>query len=156
MPVSAPHLARETAPTPGSSPGRQPGQVSEFSATASVPRTRWIIAIAVMSSAIMEVLDTSVVNVSLPHIAGSLSSSVEEATWVLTSYIVANAIILPITGWLSELSGQKAPADDGGDGIYALERALWNGSQPAGFDLLSDVAGYDRRRTPAYLPGCAA
>lgn len=60
-----------------------------------------------MSSAIMEVLDTSVVNVSLPHIAGSLSSSVEEATWVLTSYIVANAIILPITGWLANYIGRK-------------------------------------------------
>jgi len=55
----------------------------------------------------MEVLDTSVVNVSLPHVAGSLSSSVEEATWVLTSYIVANAIILPITGWLANYLGRK-------------------------------------------------
>lgn len=55
----------------------------------------------------MEVLDTSVVNVSLPHIAGSLSSSTEEATWVLTSYIVANAIILPITGWLANYLGRK-------------------------------------------------
>jgi DHA2 family multidrug resistance protein len=60
-----------------------------------------------MSSAVMEVLDTSVVNVSLPHIAGSLSSSVEEATWVLTSYIVANAIILPISGWLANYLGRK-------------------------------------------------
>jgi len=68
---------------------------------------RWIIAIAVMSSAVLEVLDTSVVNVSLPHIAGSLSSTVEEATWVLTSYIVANAIILPVTGWLANYMGRK-------------------------------------------------
>ena len=68
---------------------------------------RWLVAIAVMSSAIMEVFDTSVVNVSLPHIAGSLSSTVDEATWVLTSYIVANAIILPITGWLSNYFGRK-------------------------------------------------
>ena len=55
----------------------------------------------------MQVLDTSVVNVSLPHIAGSLSSSVDEATWVLTSYLVANAIILPITGWLANYIGRK-------------------------------------------------
>lgn len=55
----------------------------------------------------MEVLDTSVVNVSLPHIAGSLSSTVDEATWVLTSYIVANAIILPITGWLANFLGRR-------------------------------------------------
>jgi DHA2 family multidrug resistance protein len=60
-----------------------------------------------MSSAMLEVVDTSVVNVSLPHIAGSLSSSVEEATWVLTSYIVANAIILPITGWLANYWGRR-------------------------------------------------
>ena len=55
----------------------------------------------------MEVLDTTVVNVSLPHIAGSLSASVDEATWALTSYLVANAIILPITGWLSNYLGRK-------------------------------------------------
>jgi DHA2 family multidrug resistance protein len=68
---------------------------------------RWLIAIAVMSSAIMEVLDTSVVNVSLPHIAGSMSASVDEATWVLTSYLIANAVILPISGWLANLIGRK-------------------------------------------------
>jgi DHA2 family multidrug resistance protein len=60
-----------------------------------------------MLSATMEMLDTSVVNVSLPHIAGSLSATVEEATWVLTSYIVANAIILPISGWLASYFGRK-------------------------------------------------
>jgi len=68
---------------------------------------RWLTAIAVMSCSVMQVLDTSVVNVSLPHIAGSLSSSVDEATWVLTSYLVANAIILPITGWLANYVGRK-------------------------------------------------
>ncbi len=67
----------------------------------------WLIAIAVMSSTFMEVLDTTVVNVSLPHIAGSLSSSTDEATWTLTSYLVANAIILPMTGWLAGRFGRK-------------------------------------------------
>ena len=67
----------------------------------------WLIAIAVMSSTFMEVLDTTVVNVSLPHIAGSLSSSNDEATWTLTSYLVANAIILPMTGWLAGRFGRK-------------------------------------------------
>jgi len=67
----------------------------------------WIIAVAVMLSTFMEVLDTTVVNVSLPHIAGSLSATVEEATWTLTSYLVANAIILPLTGWLSNHFGRK-------------------------------------------------
>lgn len=67
----------------------------------------WIIAIAVMLSTFMEVLDTTVVNVSLPHIAGSLSATVDEATWTLTSYLVANAVILPLTGWLSNFFGRK-------------------------------------------------
>ncbi len=60
-----------------------------------------------MFGTFMEVLDTTVVNVSLPHIAGSLSATVDEATWVLTSYLVANAIILPITGWLANFFGRK-------------------------------------------------
>jgi len=60
-----------------------------------------------MLSTFLEVLDTSVVNVSLPHIAGSLSATIDEATWVLTSYLVANAIVLPITGWLSNQFGRK-------------------------------------------------
>jgi DHA2 family multidrug resistance protein len=68
---------------------------------------RWIIAISVMSATFLEVLDTTVVNVSLPHIAGSLSATIDEATWVLTSYLVANAIILPMTGWLASRLGRK-------------------------------------------------
>src|SRR2546429_7443289 len=61
----------------------------------------WIIAVSVMFSTFMEVLDTTVVNVSLPHIAGNLSATPDQATWALTSYLVANAIILPLTGWLA-------------------------------------------------------
>src|SRR5437867_351331 len=60
-----------------------------------------------MFATFMEVLDTTVVNVSLPHIAGSLSVTIDEATWVLTSYLVANAIILPMTGWLASMFGRK-------------------------------------------------
>jgi DHA2 family multidrug resistance protein len=60
-----------------------------------------------MLSTFMEVLDTTVVNVSLPHIAGSLSATIDEATWTLTSYLVSNAIILPLTGWLSNFFGRK-------------------------------------------------
>src|SRR5262252_4133434 len=67
----------------------------------------WIVAIAVMFATFMEVLDTTVVNVSLPHIAGNLSASIDEATWTLTSYLVANAIILPMTGWLARTFGRK-------------------------------------------------
>jgi DHA2 family multidrug resistance protein len=67
----------------------------------------WIVAVAVMLGTFMEVLDTTVVNVSLPHIAGNLSASTDEATWVLTSYLVSNAIILPLTGWLANYFGRR-------------------------------------------------
>src|SRR6476661_8806451 len=67
----------------------------------------WIVAVAVMFATFMEVLDTTVVNVSLPHIAGNLSASIDESTWVLTSYLVANAIVLPLTGWLASHFGRK-------------------------------------------------
>src|SRR5881275_2583462 len=76
--------------------------------TAAHPEVNpWIVASAVMTSTFMEVLDTTVVNVSLPHIAGSLSATPDEATWALTSYLVANAIILPMTGWLANRFGRK-------------------------------------------------
>src|SRR5512140_3765181 len=67
----------------------------------------WIIAISVMLGTFMEVLDTTVVNVSLPHIAGNVGATVDEATWVLCSYLVSNAIVLPMTGWLSNQFGRK-------------------------------------------------
>jgi len=76
----------------------------------SAPRAAinpWLIAVAVMSSTFMEVLDTTVVNVSLRHIAGNLSATTDEATWTLTSYLVANAIVLPMTGWLASNFGRK-------------------------------------------------
>jgi len=61
----------------------------------------------VMLATFMEVLDTTVVNVSLPNIAGNLSAGIDESTWVLTSYLVSNAIILPMGGWFSMLFGRK-------------------------------------------------
>ena len=67
----------------------------------------WFIAFAVMLATFMEVLDTSVANVALNHIAGNLSASTDEATWVLTSYLVSNAIVLPATGWLGRFFGRK-------------------------------------------------
>src|SRR5262250_953537 len=67
----------------------------------------WIIAVAVTLATFMEVLDTSIANVALPHIAGSLSAGQDESTWVLTSYLVSNAIILPMSGWFSTLIGRK-------------------------------------------------
>src|SRR6202795_3338450 len=67
----------------------------------------WAIAMTVTLATFMEVLDTSIANVALPHIAGNLSISQDEATWVLTSYLVANAVILPISAWLSTKFGRK-------------------------------------------------
>ena len=85
----------ESAPNGGGVPGLHP-EINP-----------WIIAIAVMLGTFMEVLDTTVVNVALPHIAGNLSATVDETTWVLTSYLVSNAIVLPIAGWLSNQFGRK-------------------------------------------------
>jgi len=67
----------------------------------------WLITLTVMMAVFMEVLDTSIANIALPHIAGGLSATPEEATWVLTSYLVSNAIILPMTGWLGNYFGRK-------------------------------------------------
>jgi DHA2 family multidrug resistance protein len=67
----------------------------------------WLVALVVSIATFMEVLDTSIANVSLQHIAGNLSVGVDESTWVLTSYLVANAIVLPISGWLANLFGRK-------------------------------------------------
>src|SRR5664279_2168705 len=67
----------------------------------------WLIAVVVAMAAFMEVLDTSIANVALPHLAGDLGASSDESTWVLTSYLVSNAIVLPISGWLVALVGRK-------------------------------------------------
>ncbi len=67
----------------------------------------WLIAVVVAMAAFMEVLDTSIANVALPHMAGDLGASNDESTWVLTSYLVSNAIVLPISGWLASLFGRK-------------------------------------------------
>ena len=67
----------------------------------------WLIALTVTLASFMEVLDTSIANVALPHMAGNLGASNDESTWVLTSYLVSNAIVLPISGWLATLFGRK-------------------------------------------------
>jgi len=68
---------------------------------------KWLITITVMLPAIMEIIDTSVANVALPHMQGSLNAGTDEVTWVLTSYLVSNAVVLPMTGWLSRVFGRK-------------------------------------------------
>ena len=99
--------ASSALPAPGSvtvnNPNAQP-----VAAAAWKPRVNpWLIAMTVALAAFMEVLDTSIANVALPHIAGSLGASTDEGTWVLTSYLVANAIVLPIGGWASNVMGRR-------------------------------------------------
>jgi DHA2 family multidrug resistance protein len=73
----------------------------------TTPINPWFIAVTVTIATFMELLDTSIANVSLPHIAGGLATSYDESTWVLTSYLVANAVVLPLSAWLSRLFGRK-------------------------------------------------
>jgi MFS transporter, DHA2 family, multidrug resistance protein len=75
--------------------------------TAASGVSRWIVAPTVGLAAFMEVLDISIVNVSLQHVAGSMAATPDEATWILTAYLVTNAVVLPISGWLSERIGRK-------------------------------------------------
>src|SRR5579871_5185417 len=71
------------------------------------PVNPWVVTAAVMLATFMEILDTTVVNVSVPHIAGNLGATVDEGTWVVTSYLVSNAIVLPMSGWLANRFGRK-------------------------------------------------
>ena len=71
------------------------------------PVNPWIVTAAVMLATFMEILDTTVVNVSIPHISGNMGATVEEGTWVVTSYLVSNAIILPMAGWLANRFGRR-------------------------------------------------
>ena len=82
----------------------------------------------------MEVLDTTVVNVSLPHIAGNLSATIDESTWALTSYLVANAIILPLTGWIANYFGRKRLLLDVGGGLHGRVVPVRPRAQPAAAD----------------------
>src|SRR5438105_13829140 len=83
-----------------SSGGRQPR-------SAAGNRNPWLIAVVVSIATFMLVLDTSIANVALRHIAGSLAAGVDESTWVITTYLIANAVILPVSGWLSTVIGRK-------------------------------------------------
>lgn len=78
-----------------------------MNAAAAIARRPWIVAVVVSLATFMEVLDTTITNVSLSHIAGTLGASQDESTWVLTSYLVANGIVLPISGWLAGVLGRK-------------------------------------------------
>jgi DHA2 family multidrug resistance protein len=80
-----------------------------FAGAAARPRAinPWVVAVVVTMATFMELLDTTIANVALPHIAGGLSSGIDESTWILTSYLVANAVVLPLSAWLSRYFGRK-------------------------------------------------
>ena len=98
----------------------------------------WLIAGAVMAATFMEVLDTSIANVSLNHIAGNLSASLDEATWVLTSYLVSNAVILPASGWLSRRFGRRRFLITC-IGIFTLASALCGMANSLGFLIVARI-----------------
>lgn len=83
------------------------GQQVSFPGASGRSPNKWLVASTVMLPVFIEVMDASVVNVSLPHIQGSLNAGLDEVTWVLTSYLVSNAIVIPITGWLAGIFGRK-------------------------------------------------
>lgn len=124
----------------------------------------WLIAPVVALAAFMEVLDISVANVALPHIAGDLSASQDESTWTLTSYLVTNAIVMPISGWLSDRFGRKrfflscivgftvssllcglAPSLGILVILRALQGAAGGGLQPTGQAILNDAFSPEQR-----------
>jgi MFS transporter, DHA2 family, multidrug resistance protein len=131
----------------------------------------WIIAPVVALAAFMEIMDISIANVSLPHIAGSLSSSQDESTWVLTSYLVTNAAVMPISGWLSARFGRKrfflvciagftvasllcglAPSLAALVALRAAQGAFGGGLQPMGQAILTDSFPPERRGMATAMP----
>jgi MFS transporter, DHA2 family, multidrug resistance protein len=136
---------------------------------------QWIIAPVVALAAFMEIMDISIANVALPHIAGALSSSQNESTWVLTSYLVTNAIVMPISGWLANTFGRKrlflvciagftltsllcgfAPNLPTLIVLRALQGATGGGLQPVGQAILSDSFPPEKRGMASAIYGIAA
>jgi MFS transporter, DHA2 family, multidrug resistance protein len=135
----------------------------------------WIIAPVVALAAFMEIMDISIANVSLPHIAGALSSSQDESTWVLTSYLVTNAAVMPISGWLSARFGRKrfflacisgftvasllcglAPSLAALVLLRAAQGAFGGGLQPMGQAILNDSFPGEKRGMASAIYGIAA
>src|ERR1700742_1360575 len=135
----------------------------------------WLIAPVVALAAFMEIMDISIANVLLPHIAGDLSSSQNESTWVLTSYLVTNAIVMPISGWLSNRFGRKrfflvciigftiasllcglAPNLASLIALRALQGAAGGGLQPSGQAILADSFPPEKRGMASAIYGIAA
>ena len=135
----------------------------------------WLIAPVVALAAFMEIMDISIANVSLPHIAGDLSSSQNESTWVLTSYLVTNAVVMPISGWLSNTFGRKrfflvciagftiasllcglAPNLASLITLRAVQGAAGGGLQPSGQAILADSFPPEKRGMASAIYGIAA
>jgi DHA2 family multidrug resistance protein len=135
----------------------------------------WFIAPVVALAAFMEIMDISIANVSLPHIAGDLSSSQDESTWVLTSYLVTNAVVMPISGWLSNTFGRKrffltciagftlssllcglAPNLATLILLRAIQGATGGGLQPAGQAILADSFPPEKRGMATAIYGISA
>jgi DHA2 family multidrug resistance protein len=141
----------------------------------SGPVNPWLIAPVVAMAAFMEIMDISIANVSLPHIAGDLSSSQDESTWVLTSYLVTNAVVMPISGWLSNTFGRKrffmvciagftlssllcgmAPNLATLILLRAIQGATGGGLQPSGQAILADSFPPEKRGMANAIYGIAA
>jgi MFS transporter, DHA2 family, multidrug resistance protein len=144
-------------------------------ARAGAANAPWLIAPVVALAAFMEIMDISIANVALPHIAGSLSSSQDESTWVLTSYLVTNAIVMPISGWLANTFGRKrlfltaiagftvtsllcglAPNLPTLIVLRALQGATGGGLQPVGQAILTDSFPPEKRGMASAIYGIAA
>ena len=115
----------------------------------------WWIGLTLTIATFMELLDTSIANVSLPHIAGGLGTSLDEATWVLTSYLVANAVVLPLSAWLSRMFGRKnyymvcvAP-------LHRQFLSVRDGAEPRAPDFLPRSPRYCRWRFSPFGTGHA-
>ena len=118
-------------------------------AASPVPATvinPWFIAITVTIATFMELLDTSIANVSLPHIAGGLATSYDESTWVLTSYLVANAVVLPLSAWLSRVFGRKRYYMACVATLQPQLGVVRSGAEPVAPDRLPRAPGHRRRR----------
>ncbi len=113
----------------------------------------WFVAAAVVVPTFMEVLDTTIANVALRYIAGGLSASNVDSEWVITSYLAANATILPITGWLSAHLGRRNYFLHLDCRLHHRLGALRHGNQPRATDPVPGDPGPGRRRTPALQPG---
>src|SRR5271155_587104 len=91
----------------GTTAGAPQAPIWDASRSAAGDRNPWLVAVVVSIATFMVVLDTAIANVSLRYIAGSLGASIDESTWVVTTYLIANAVVLPVSGWLSNVIGRK-------------------------------------------------